>query len=451
MSGWLARHTQPTRPWVLWGLFGLGLLCGMNALIDAFAWLPPTWTSTIVSLREDGSPWVLAAAVLAAAGADVVSGGSVMVAPWVARAGWPATLRQVGTMAAALFSGLALTGGVGLVVTAIRTEVGAPNWAMLLGVGAAMASWIAVGYVVGVTVPRGWNLLVALLAAGVLWVTPAMVGPPLQAVALVWGLDWPALGDRFRPVPAWFRVLFLAALSGGFVVVAARIGRRVRGVGAIGYKVTTALIMLPVVALGAYAVARQPALIERDQKPPTVCAEVRDESRVCVHQAHRRLAEPLAAATAHILDAAGHEGAVHVIERAVATDAQADRPSRVRGEITIVFDLQAPQASREALLDENASAVARVIAGSSVCQALPRPHGNETPLEIWRSRHATGALAAILVARSGRTYVPDGDDPAEHRLFVELGKLDHDALRAWVGAHRAQIETCTLDADADTP
>lgn len=447
MTAWFGRRTRPVRPWVLAALTALGAVCGAGALDASLAWLPPTWLGTVVALREESSPWILAAAALGAAGAQAVSSRSIMVGPSTARAGWECTVRSVGAMVVALWIGLSLTGGTALALTAVRSEAGRPDLAPILAVAAAAAVWVALGYAVGVLVPRGWNILVAIIAAGIVWLVGGVGGPALQPVALVWGVPWPVLGDRYVTASAWLRLLLLVAVSGTLVMVAARASRRPGGHRVVGYDAMTAACLLPVIALGAASIVRAPATAERADVAP-LCAQPsgQAESSVCVHVAHRRMLDPLAQHVGVALELIDQPMPVLVVERAVATQTQMDAPATVSdGTLTVVVD-PADRASRGIVMGSILSVVVREQLGYTAC-VLEGMSGTSTQGAA-RADGIAGleVIAAEVVSRAELEYVPASSaGPVGDLLAGSLATLSDSELKTWLDENRDDIARCSVD------
>lgn len=438
------RPWYPVRPGVVWALVAVGAACGLPALLATSAWLPPTWSSTTIALREDSSPWILAAAVLAAAGADPVSRRSVMVAPWTVRAGWPAAVRAVVVMVLATWAGLMTTGGAALGVTAVRTTTGGADVAALLSVLAGAAVWVGLGYAIGAGVPKGWNLLVGLLVAAVVWVVPPTSSRSLQSIALVWGHYWPWPGDRFVTETSWFRLLFFVAVAGTLVAVAARSARRLQGSRTFVSSLTTAGLLVPVVALAVVAVVREPAPVEREVPFLASCTEIprHTASRVCVHEGHSRLLTPLAGHLARLLDLAAPSVPVHVVDRSVAAQEQIERPVDLGDTVTVILSIDGFGGSRDPLLGSAVSTTARALSGEATCRAA-QPIMGEVPDRIRYGHDAAQVLAAELVARTGLAY--DEPWPAGQPLHTGLGAMSDEHLTGWIEGHEHEIRTCGLD------
>lgn len=444
MIHWLGILCTPVRLWVVLSLAAIGALCGVGALEESSAWLAPTWLDLTVALREEASPWVLATAVVSAAGMAPVSRRSATVAPWSARSGWPTIVRSVSVMMAAYLAGLALTGGTAAVLTAVRAPDADIDLLALLAIPAAAAVWITVGCAVGVAVPGGWNLLVALLVAGLLWVLPVLSGVNVQAISLVWGLPWPVLGDEFSPRVALVRLLFFIGLTGSLMAVAARSMRPISGPRAGARAIGTFSILLPPLILVAMVGVREPAPIQRVADPPVECAPLpsRPGSSVCVHGAHQQLLSPLTAHLGSLIELSPTAADLVLVEEAVSASEETSILALEARPVS--FRVSDSRASEREIGSAVLSEVAREISGYYICMTQGSRSDQFVPEQQMLGTSAAEIVAHEIMARSGLDYQPAG--------WVEIGQLRTSLsllsdveLAEWIEENSDRINNCTLD------
>lgn len=442
----MRRLQSIARPIPVWSLFALALLgaaFGVPALLATQGWLPPTLGTVTALLREGGSPLFLAVPVVCAAAMGPFTKSSTTMAPWVVRSDLGGVCRAAGILFVALFLGFSITGASALVISATRAP-SAVSVPALASITLGLAVWVILGTFTGIVFPRGWNLLVAFVASFAVWVLPAMGG--ILPLALVWGFDWPRLGDEFTPLTMWFRVVFYGAVIVTLLIAVTRHIRSPIGTGQAMYGLVTSSLLIPCILLAWFAVYRAPAVVQRDLTAVAACSEREDAAReslleACVHPANRILLADLTDGIASIWPAVPPTGQFAVLERAVAQPL--DEVANRHG--VIVFDPTRYPNTREGVLNSSISEVARALTGSTACYTTPIPGGTEIPQALVDNAGRAEAAAREIVQRAGYTYVSSGYSSSDS-VAVEVSSMTDTEIAEMLAASGLGLETCIWDA-----
>lgn len=430
--------TRPAvRPLNLSEIGTVGALAALLTTVttwNVYGWVAPMWVVTSRQLREGSYLGGVLMAAVAAWVASTASPRSIVASPSHARAGRDLVLHQLGGLIGAAWSGTLLALAPVLVVTARRATAGAADWLTIADGFLVVALWICLGYVVGCWLPGRWGVPAAGLLAYAVFAAPQLsLRIPLYAIAPVWSLDWPYLGDVTNPLLMRFRIVFFATLIASLALVASLLtargsDRRVRG------GVLAATVLLPVAVLGILAVTTRPVLVLPEADAPIECRESA-QSRVCVHAGLRQLLDPAAEATTRVIAGRSWSGDEPLTVVETSASAAVSPP-----DLVVRADLTSVEAFENAWAMETAYALSGLAACSSDRSEVSLSDGWLGAETIARELTTRAGYAFVSrVATGSGVPIDTGTE-----LAAQLAPMTDAEFTAWLIENDDAVAQCRI-------
>lgn len=300
----IRRLTFPLSPTLLGTGGVLVLIAAMGSSREAADGLAVVWVTVSTSVREGlflAGPVAGLTAMMIASRFNTAR--SIILPVSAVRAGAVSVRRHMTVLG--IVAGVALTLGQisGFVAAVQRATDGGPDLLVIASAYPVLAAYIAIGYLVGTTLP-GWKAgVVGAILLGSMSLFGGMTGSRWWSVAPVWTYGLTRAGFHDSLPLTLFRLFFfsLVALAAGVTsakMVTLRSMPTRRRIG------LTARNLAPILLIALAAGARPPAIQYRDLAPETECDAV-SQTKVCVHAAHADLLPTLLAISGQAIETAG--------------------------------------------------------------------------------------------------------------------------------------------------
>jgi hypothetical protein len=361
---------------------------------------------------------------IAAAGATYYAGrlfaaDRVYAQAWSPRSGYPALVRAYTTFAGTLTVSYLLAFLPLLVIASTRSEVGGPDFRVILTGVLGLVALTAMGFAVGVISGSAWLAPLVLVLSFILMQSSA-TNHALAAIDPVTHVIAP-LGHAETGAIVFYRAAFFVLVTFASMVIAARaLARRNR------WKVPSpqTVAMVAFLFVGVLVPLRwPPAVMAEELNPPAVCV-VDEQIQYCVHAGHRSQLPIMTDAARNLLRLSGPmRSTVHRVRDAALATPGDD----TRSDDTIWIHLYPEDSTTQASLD----AVANAVSGEDACG---RRYG-VTP-QLSESETLSLELKSALVQSAGGT----AGTPT-----TRFGQLRASDFTAWIAAHQDAIATCSLN------
>ncbi|KAA8817420.1 hypothetical protein EMB92_02320 [Bifidobacterium callitrichos] len=436
-----------TRPLVMMVLVTACSAAVMSEFL--IAWPPPTWVGWQAHFRDGQIGAAAAGSFMGAVIAKSFDVWSVIAPPCASRPKAGAVIQLIGWPCLANAFAYCLGMAPSTVITAMHASYGTPDLLAVSGTLVNVAAWPAFGAMVAMVVVHPLSALFALAASEIAIMTPIVLSNTIPgfsalAVAPIWQLDFPFVGERANPWVAISRLtLFLVVFCCLIVVVVVRAsdGHR-EGMHLRAYS----WLVFPA-ALSVIIVAFQPNIIAIDHRLSAVCAT---EGRItaCVAESYRDTL-PIHLETAHdVYDAFGPPGPITIIGMGLEGRDLKSMPGiepRMLDAGEVIQPTNAIVETRKAFERDLRGSLIDYVSGGPACDdgggmfsrlsAFALGEHIDDYLRLGKQRYMQSQTQE---SRRSRHTGSDGTDPFD-------ADADTFDLAAWYDAHRSDVLSCALN------